>query len=100
MELLPLALVYPLVYSDLATSTKNGSPSPEVGNVYQQYQNLFWPLRFLPDPIAKRVHVLTDRGVFWELPGAEPVTQASASLIDTSSARRARVTGRATGVSS
>jgi len=73
MELLPLALVYPIVYSDLATSTKNGSPSPEVGNLNQQYQNLFWPLRFLPDPVAKRVHVLTDRGVFWEL-GSERVS--------------------------
>ena len=72
MELLPLDLVRPEVNSDPATSTNAGG-TPMVITVGQQYRNLFWSLRFLPDPVAKRVHVLTHRGVFWEL-GSERVS--------------------------
>jgi hypothetical protein len=71
MELLPFDLVKPQAFSDPASQT-DLSGNPKVVTFDGSFTNLFQPLRFLPDPVSKRIHVLTNRGVFWEL-GSERV---------------------------
>lgn len=77
MELLPLEAVRPFRFADPATST-DPAGNPKVVTAQEQIANIFWPLRFLPDPVAKRVHILTHRGVFWEL-GSERLSDLGES---------------------
>jgi hypothetical protein len=42
--------------------------------------NLYWPFRLLPDPVAHRVRVLTHRGAFWEM-GSESIQTHGGSCV-------------------
>lgn len=68
-ELMSAEHAYLATLSDPATKAYDPRRAVPTAADERRVHNLWWPFRVFADPVAKRVRVLTNRGLLWELGG-------------------------------